>query len=190
MLASAGPTTLRRDENGNSMTVRGEATVNSNPTVGVLYQDLQFLNDTMIHEFAHVLGFFGGSNQTTALRGSSATSSTSTSQRVVSLPSLSYRNLVTEDDESNPVYNADTFAGMAYGELLGTFMATELPLTRGVGSGSDLSHWWEDVFSNEIMTESGSVGIDELLDEITIGAMRDLGFNVNYGAAEPYMLEL
>lgn len=187
VLASAGPTTLRRDENGNSMTVRGEATINSNPMIQGLYNmDKQFFYDTVIHEFAHVLGFFGGSNQTTALRtGMSASSS----QRVVSLPSLTDRNLVT-DDESNPVYNANTFAGIAYGELLGTFVATELQLTRGVGSGSDLSHWWEDVFGNEMMTESGSPGINELLDEITIGAMRDLGFNVNYGAAEPYSLEM
>ncbi|MGK7901358.1 MAG: pre-peptidase C-terminal domain-containing protein [Hormoscilla sp.] len=189
VLASAGPTTLRRDENGNTMTVRGEATINRNPTIQALYdRDLQFFYDTMIHEFAHVLGFFGGSNQTTALRTSD--DSDGFSQRVVSLPSLSDRNLVTTEDESNPVYNADTFAGIAYGELLGTFMATELQLTRGVGEGSDLSHWWEDIFGNEMMTESGSPGINELLDEITIGAMRDLGYHVNYGAAERYTLEL
>lgn len=193
VLASAGPTALRRDANGNSMTVRGDATINSNPKIQGLYdRDLQYFYDTMIHEIGHVLGFFGGSNQTTALRGSSGStdgSSASTSQRVASLPSLTDRNLVT-DDESNPVYNADTFAGIAYGELLETFEPTALELTRGAGSGSDLSHWWEDVFGNEMMTESGSAGINELLGTITIGAMRDLGFNVNYGAVEPYTLEM
>jgi len=191
VLASAGPTTLRRDENGNSMTVRGEATINSNPMIQGLYNmDLQYFYDTVVHEFAHVLGFFGGSNQTTALRGNEDSENMiGISNRVVSLPSLTDRNLVTDDD-SNPVYNADTFAGIAYGELLETFEPTALELTRGVGSGSDLSHWWEDVFANEMMTESGSAGINEVLDEITIGAMRDLGFNVNYGAAEPYTLEM
>ncbi|MBO1350727.1 MAG: PPC domain-containing protein [Hormoscilla sp. GUM202] len=42
VLASAGPTALRRDSNGNSMTVTGEATINSNPTIQGLYNmDLQ-----------------------------------------------------------------------------------------------------------------------------------------------------
>ncbi|MBO1350728.1 MAG: hypothetical protein EBE86_026645 [Hormoscilla sp. GUM202] len=160
-----------------------------------------YFYDTMIHEFGHVLGFFGGSDQTTGLRGASSTRgssgsrstrgtrSTRSSQRVVSLPSLTDRNLVTED-ETNPVYNADTFAGIAYGELLETFEPTALELTRGASSGSDLSHWRENVFGNEMMTDSGSAGINELLGSITIGAMRDLGFNVNYGAAEPYRLEM
>ncbi|MBC6478494.1 MAG: hypothetical protein GDA56_12650 [Hormoscilla sp. GM7CHS1pb] len=77
---------------------------------------------------------------------------------------------------------------LAYGELLETFEPTALELTRGAGSGSDLSHWRENVFGNEMMTDSGSAGINELLGSITIGAMRDLGFNVNYDAAEPYRL--
>ena len=107
---------MRRDSNGNSMTVTGEATINSNPTIQGLYNmDLQYFYDTMIHEFGHVLGFFGGSSQTTGLRGASSTRGTRgtrSSQRVVSLPSLTDRNLVTED-ETNPVYNADTFAGIS-----------------------------------------------------------------------------
>ena len=186
VLASAGPTASRKDANGRAMSTAGDTIVNINPSILSLYErDLQFFYDTMIHEFGHVLGFFGGEDALSDRRASSF----SVAQRTTNLPvSLEDRNLLNTSDSENPVYNGNSFAGIAYGELLGTFEPTDLPLTRGSGSGSDLSHWWERVFRNEMMTDSGSPGINELLGTITIGAIRDLGYNVNYGAAEPYML--
>lgn len=85
------------------------------------------------------------------------------------------------------VYRADTYAGQAYGELLGTNVPTAIPLTTGQGAGSDLSHWREEVLGNELMTHADNAGADPT-SQITIAALRDLGWQVNYGAAEAYSL--
>ena len=186
VLASAGPTASRKDANGRAMSTAGDVIINNNPTILALFErDLQYFYDTMIHEFAHILGFFGGQDALSDRRSSA----TSSSLRIVNLPvSLADRNLLDTTDSENPVYEGNSFAGLAYGELLGNFQPTDIPLTQGVGEGSDLSHWSERTFRNEMMTDSGSPGIDELLGSITVGAIRDLGYNVNYGAIEPYML--
>ncbi|MBY5285530.1 Calx-beta domain-containing protein, partial [Anabaena sp. PCC 7938] len=88
---------------------------------------------------------------------------------------------------SNGTYNANTYAGWAYGELKGTFTQTSVPMTTGVGSGSDYTHWKETVFGNEIMTHI-LMGATESLSQLSLAVLRDIGWNVNYGAAQPYTL--
>lgn len=103
------------------------------------------------------------------------------------------------DRDNRPFYLANTLAGQYYGELLGTFTPTQIPLTFGEGSGSDDSHWrkydpstedeYRPLFGDEMMTESAnSVGVRAPTSILTIASMADLGYNVNYGAAEPYIL--
>ena len=86
-------------------------------------------------------------------------------------------------------YNANTYAGSAFGELLGTFTPTAIPLTTGQGAGSDLDHWSEVVFDSELMTDHAeALGTPTPLIQMTIASLRDIGWNVNYGAAPPYAL--
>lgn len=53
---------------------------------------------------------------------------------------------------------------------------------------SDLSHWREEVFDVEIMTPSLEVGVPQPVSAITLAAMSDLGYVVNMGFANAYML--
>lgn len=63
-----------------------------------------------------------------------------------------------------------------------------VPLENGGGAGTFNVHWEEDDFTSELMTgyATGSM----LLSTITIGALEDLGYTVNYGAAETGGLNL
>jgi PKD repeat protein len=57
----------------------------------------------------------------------------------------------------------------------------------GCGSGIRDGHWREAVFDNEIMTGFLNSGANPL-SRLTIASLEDLGYSVNYGAAEPYTL--
>ncbi|NER25503.1 MAG: hypothetical protein F6J86_31180 [Symploca sp. SIO1B1] len=157
-LAQAGPRRYQRDANNRDMPVTGAATINTN-RLSTFNSNPDFLRDIMIHEFGHVFG-------------------------IGTLWESRGRDFVRRSDGT---YNANTYAGWAYGELNNTFRQTAIPLTTNVGSGSDYGHWREQVFTNEIMTHAiGSGGSP--MSQMTIASLRDIGWNVNYGAAQPYSL--
>jgi Bacterial pre-peptidase C-terminal domain/Leishmanolysin len=87
---------------------------------------------------------------------------------------------------ANGTYNANTYAGWSYGELKETYTQTALPLRAYAGGGNDLSHWKEEVFGSETMTPS--IGPSGSLSQLSLAVMRDLGWNINFGAAQPYRL--
>lgn len=53
------------------------------------------------------------------------------------------------------------------------------------GQGSAGSHWRESVYDSEVMTSLASHG-QMPLSRITIGALEDLGYQVDYSKADPY----
>lgn len=55
------------------------------------------------------------------------------------------------------------------------------------GSGSAGKHWAEQVFGNELMTPR-MTGLPNPLSTLTIAALRDLGYSVDYGQADSYSL--
>jgi leishmanolysin len=55
------------------------------------------------------------------------------------------------------------------------------------GGGTNDSHWRESVFTNELMTGFINAGANPL-SVVTIAAMGDEGYQVNYAAADPFML--
>lgn len=183
-LAAAGPLyytepNLERnpkDANGFFMPDEGSGSINTFWEIFQEYQDdVRYLYETMIHEFGHVLGFLGSSPKEIRDEGAAPIS-------------WNDRNLVDLSDPENPLYKSETFASIAYGELLGTNEPTTIPLTRNEGSGSDYAHWWGKVFGQETSVESGEAGKPARFSTISIASARDLGYNVNYGAAEPYTL--
>lgn len=91
------------------------------------------------------------------------------------------RGLVTGLGTSDPRY-VGVNARSQYNALFGTTDA--IPVENVGGRGSVGSHWRESVLGDELMT-SGS-NASNLLSVITIGSLQDLGYQVNYAAADPY----
>jgi hypothetical protein len=63
----------------------------------------------------------------------------------------------------------------------------DVPVENTGGPGTADSHWRESVFNNELMTGFLNAGLNPV-SRITIGQWEDLGYQVNYLAADPYLL--
>lgn len=74
-----------------------------------------------------------------------------------------------------------------YRDWTGNDSLNGIPLTTGEGEGSDLSHWDEGEFSNELMTPYIDLSANPL-SRLTVAALDDLGYAVNYSAADSYSL--
>jgi hypothetical protein len=150
---------VKINSGSSTLNTRRLAELNANPT---------YLKGVMIHEFAHVLGF-GGLWQTvnyTAPNG------------VVSKVGNNFVDLPTA------TYQANSYAGWVYGGLTGQRTPAAIPLDR-----LSLSHWDEGVFDTEMMTPiSELLGVATPVSALTLAALRDLGWQVNMGAAEAYVL--
>lgn len=65
--------------------------------------------------------------------------------------------------------------------------AAPVPVANTGGPGTRCGHWRESVFGHELMTgflNSGSNPVSKM----TIASLEDLGYEVNYAAADPYSL--
>jgi hypothetical protein len=91
------------------------------------------------------------------------------------------------DDLSNSSGFTGSHATFAYQLLSGNSSASAVPLETEGGSGTAGSHWSESVFGTELMT-GYTMGLPGQLSTITIGAFQDMGYTVNYSAADPYTL--
>ncbi|MEW6422132.1 MAG: Ig-like domain-containing protein [Deinococcota bacterium] len=65
--------------------------------------------------------------------------------------------------------------------------AAGVPVENLYGEGTKCSHWKESVFQSELMTGFASRG-PMPLSRLTLGALADLGYSVNYAAADPYTI--
>jgi hypothetical protein len=76
-----------------------------------------------------------------------------------------------------------------YRTLSGNPSAGSVPVEHDFGPGTAGAHWDEDRFNAELMT--GFVepaGTPMPISRMTIGSLQDLGYSVNYAAADPYAL--
>ena len=127
--------------------------------VGELIKDGSF-EDVIRHEMGHVLGFGVIWNQ---------------------------RGLVNTVD-SNICVDDPRFAGtLGLQEWQKLGGEGEVPLENIAGAGTCNSHWRENYLANELMTGFVDYGKNPM-SRLTIAAMGDLGYKVNFGAAEPYNL--
>ena len=87
----------------------------------------------------------------------------------------------------NPWLAGDSFTGPnAVREYQSKFntSAASVPLQAGIRG-----HWDEDVFGDELMTpDAAFVGTSMPISTVTIGALQDMGYAVDYNAAEPYTI--
>jgi hypothetical protein len=75
-----------------------------------------------------------------------------------------------------------------YRALTGNTSATYVPLETGGGTGTANAHWSEAVFNTELMTGYAESTGPMPLSRLTVAAMQDLGYTVNYAAADGYAL--
>lgn len=95
-------------------------------------------------------------------------------------------NLIEDADSDAPLY-VGSHGMAAYGRLLGHNRPTKVPIDRSGMEGTRLGHWCESVFGNELMTGFLNKGVNPL-SELTAASLRDLGYEVNTHAADPYKL--
>lgn len=161
-LASGAP--LVSTSNGSLFLVGGEAILNT-VRFDLFNRDPNYLRSVMLHEFAHTLGF-------------------GTIWEPLTFPTLNQtigRSLVNRTTQT---YNGNTYAGFAYGELLGQ-------VGQGLAVPIDdvYAHWSESVFKQELLTPfiepNGTV---MPVSALTLSSLRDLGWRINYGAAQAYGL--
>ncbi len=63
-------------------------------------------------------------------------------------------------------------------------VAPFVPLETEGGRGTAFSHWSETMFTEEMMTGFADGGMP--ISRMTVGALKDLGYVVNYRAADPF----
>ncbi|MGV0024358.1 FG-GAP repeat domain-containing protein [Phormidesmis priestleyi] len=127
-----------------------------------------YLREIMIHEFAHILGF-GTLWEPARFMNSNGT--------IFSIGKL----LI---DRTTSTYSANSYAGWAYGELMGVSGQVAVPIEPQI-----FAHWDESRFDAELMTPFAETpGVLTPTSQLTLAALRDLGWNINMGAAQAYTL--
>ncbi|MEM7711852.1 MAG: leishmanolysin-related zinc metalloendopeptidase, partial [Pseudomonadota bacterium] len=64
---------------------------------------------------------------------------------------------------------------------------TNVPIANTGGAGTREGHWRELVFGDELLTGFLS-GADRPLSRLSVAAFEDMGYDVDYGAADAYVL--
>lgn len=96
------------------------------------------------------------------------------------------KNLLTGAGSPNPTFTGIN-AMREFGALMGTSALTPVPVANTGGAGTRDGHWRESVFGNELMSGFLNPG-NNPLSRLTIASLQDLGYAVNYDAADPYDL--
>jgi hypothetical protein len=95
------------------------------------------------------------------------------------------KNLIQGFGTDNPVFTGAT-AVEEYRRLRGSDVAEPVPLANVGQPGSKNSHWRESVFDLELMTPN--VDAEPPLSRLTIAALQDVGYQVDFEAADPFTL--
>jgi hypothetical protein len=94
------------------------------------------------------------------------------------------RGLITGAGTSNPRYTGPN-ALAAYNSIFGVH-ESGVPVENTGGAGTRDAHWRESAFSTEVMTGFAGPGNNLPVSRITVGALADLGYQVNVNAADAY----
>jgi hypothetical protein len=78
-----------------------------------------------------------------------------------------------------------TNAVREYNSIFGQ-AATGVPLETEGGAGTAGGHWSKDLFGPELMTGFLSPGVTRPISRVTVGQFQDLGYQVEYGAADAF----
>jgi hypothetical protein len=166
ILGQAGPCFIRT---AGGLTIVGVMQFDSADIRGLI--NTGNLNSVILHEMGHVLGF-----------GS-----------LWSLSNFNCLQNAVPNMTSTDTYFSCGSARSAFDSIGGTNYTggNKVPVENCVGisncgAGTYNSHWRELVFDNELMTGFLNNGVPNPLSRMTIASMEDLGYTVNYAAADPY----
>lgn len=115
------------------------------------------LVDVIVHEMAHVLGFGTIWELKGLIEGAGTPGSVFTGANAVA----------------------------AYNEIFGN-TDPAVPLETQGGPGTADGHWSEDLFGTELMTGFLNAGVPNPISRVTVGQFEDLGYQVDYAAADNY----
>ncbi len=96
--------------------------------------------------------------------------------------------LLSGGGTNNPIF-VGAHATAAYNQLFGT-SASGVPIENTGGPGTADGHWRETVFGSELMTGWAGPGANLPLSVVTIGSLADIGYTVDYAAADTYVRSL
>ena len=90
-------------------------------------------------------------------------------------------------DTATPTHFTGTNAVREYNALFGTAAdPLGVPLLQEGEVGTIYDHWDDATFGNELLTGNLDFTSTNPLSVITVGAFEDMGYGVNYAAAQPY----
>jgi len=81
-----------------------------------------------------------------------------------------------------------TKAVAEYKTISGNSIATFVPLETSGGAGTANSHWSEAIFDREIMTGYAEASGNMPLSRLTVAALQDLGYSVDYSKSEQFFI--
>ncbi|GMA17489.1 hypothetical protein E5F05_10920 [Deinococcus metallilatus] len=93
--------------------------------------------------------------------------------------------LVSGVGTTNPVYKGTN--GVREYRAFGGTLST-VPVENQGGSGTAGAHWRETTFKTELMTGYLNSGVVNPLSRMSVGSLQDMGYVVNYAAADSYSL--
>lgn len=96
------------------------------------------------------------------------------------------KGLIAGSGTKNPVYIGKN-ALREYQQLKGDETLTGVPLDNSGQEGTSESHWRQDAFGSEVFI-GHITGKYQPLSRVTIGALEDLGYVVNYKQAKTFSL--
>ncbi|NEP17536.1 MAG: hypothetical protein F6J97_11625 [Leptolyngbya sp. SIO4C1] len=96
------------------------------------------------------------------------------------------KGLLTGRGSPNPIFTGMN-AMREFAALIGAPTPTPVPVANTGGAGTRDGHWREAVFGSELMTGFLNPGSNPI-SRLTIASLEDLGYAVNYNAADPYAL--
>jgi len=146
------------------------------------------LNTVILHEMGHVLGFSAGFFNWSFAGVTRNCMQLESTPDLVSPTLLDTHFMCTDAGSPNDAVAAfDSLGGTSYtggNKVPLENCVTGTPPSCSQGSGSINSHWRESVFDNELMT--GYADAVNIFSLLTIATMGDLGYQVNFGAAQTY----
>lgn len=158
VLGQAGPTHLRPASAGRAAFLPAKGRMTFDTADLAAMETRGTLVDVIAHEMGHVLGIGTVWGQ---------------------------KNLLRDAGTSNPTFRG-TGAMAEFGTLKGTGPAP-VPVENTGGGGTADSHWRELLFRNELM--SGFIAAaGNPLSRMTVASLKDMGYEVDLDAADPYSL--
>jgi hypothetical protein len=176
ILGQAGPCLIR---NSNGLSVLGEMEFDTADVATMITNGS--LNSVMLHEMGHVIGF-----------GTLWNNPPFNWLQLSSSPPGTILDTYFNGPKAQSMF--DSLGGTSYtGASLSPPGGNKVPVENcgasspsGCGGGTVNGHWREPVFTNELMTGYINAGVNPL-SKLSVAAQEDLGYTVNYDAADSYV---